>query len=182
MKIHRVKGDLDSVYRILSVETEEKSDCIDVASYLVQQAIEKSLKYLLHDVYGVDDTTRVFKIHNISRLLDQLNEFDHNFVENHVELQILAGTVTEWEARSRYEDLLRSSYTEVRNALGVAEKLYDEVRAIDATRNIDSNAVLAEQSWTGSRQEEGPSEDDIFRSVDSEMPFSQDGEDCGPRF
>jgi len=35
-KIHRVKGDLDSVYRILSVETEEKSDCIDVALYLVQ--------------------------------------------------------------------------------------------------------------------------------------------------
>ena len=70
MKIHRVKGDLDSVYRILSVETEEKSDCIDVASYLVQQAIEKSLKYLLHDVYGVDDTTRAFKIYNISRLLD----------------------------------------------------------------------------------------------------------------
>lgn len=35
MKIHRVKGDLDYAYRILSVETEEKSDCIDVASYLV---------------------------------------------------------------------------------------------------------------------------------------------------
>ena len=103
----------------------------------------------------MDDTTRVFKIHNISRLLDQLNEFDPNFVENHVELQIFAGTVTEWEARSRHEDLLRSSYTEVRNALSVAEKLYDEVRAIDATRNMVSNAVLAEQSWTGSRQEEG---------------------------
>ncbi|MBQ1420225.1 MAG: hypothetical protein IIZ02_02225, partial [Desulfovibrio sp.] len=43
----------------------------------------KKLKYFLYDVYGVDDTTRSFIIHNITTLFNELARFNSNFSEKH---------------------------------------------------------------------------------------------------
>lgn len=43
----------------------------DIAAYHVQQAIEKELKYLLHDIYGADDNSRSFRTHDLSDVFEK---------------------------------------------------------------------------------------------------------------
>jgi hypothetical protein len=68
MNTDNLNPDLLIAHYLLNVENKELSKYIDTAGYHVQQAIEKSIKYFLHNVHGIDDTTRTFKTHNLMNL------------------------------------------------------------------------------------------------------------------
>ncbi|MBR4747583.1 MAG: HEPN domain-containing protein [Desulfovibrio sp.] len=132
---------------MLDADYREKSKYVDVAAYYVQQAIEKSLKCFLHNIYGVDDTTRSFRIHNIATLFNELERFNSDFSEKYQDLRTVSVAVSNWEALSRYEEWRCSTRTEVLAALGIAERLYEDIRAIDAERNADRNEETTDVSW-----------------------------------
>ena len=114
MNIQRIKADISTARNNLSPEGNPTNDeyLYDVAAYHAQQAVEKILKYILHDQYGVDDTTKQFKTHNISTLLIMVNAHDADFITNHKKLVDLSDEITNWEAATRYgEDLVAAKET-----------------------------------------------------------------------
>lgn len=97
---------------------------IDVMGYHVQQAIEKSIKYFLSNIYHESENTRKFKVHNIADLIDYLNEFDQDFIQNYEELMEMAYEITSWEASSRYDEAIYADYSSVMKSIIIANNLY----------------------------------------------------------
>ena len=81
-------------------------DFIYLIAYHTQQAIEKSLKYVLHNLHGVDDSTQPFKTHNIMALINQVHK-NTNFVVPH-DVEVHADEIFSWEAGTRYD--IQTSY------------------------------------------------------------------------
>ena len=90
----------------------------DIAAYHAQQAIEKELKYILHDIYGADETERKFKTHGIPALIDQVE--DYNVIVPD-EVKAIAYDVTGWEASTRYPGGAASDREEINDAIKVYE-------------------------------------------------------------
>ena len=99
----------------------------NIAAYHAQQAIEKCLKYYLHDVYGVDDSTRRFRTHNISTLLLDLSAFDPLFIEKHPVTVSYADDLSMWEATSRYGDSLVATRHMIEEVLQDADIMYRDI-------------------------------------------------------
>ena len=88
MNIKRIEADIQTAKYNISDSNNPTNDefLYDIAAYHTQQAIEKTLKYYLHNVYGEDDTSKPFRTHNISTLLLKINKYDPEFTEKHQDL------------------------------------------------------------------------------------------------
>ncbi len=49
-------------------------------------------------MYNKPNTTRKFKTHNIADLIDYLDSFDKNFIDDYIDLVKMADEITTWEA------------------------------------------------------------------------------------
>ena len=60
MNLNRIKADILTAKNNLSPVGNPTNDeyLYDISAYHAQQAVEKILKYILHDIYGVDDTQK----------------------------------------------------------------------------------------------------------------------------
>lgn len=87
-----------------------------IAAYHVQQAIEKELKYILHDLYQVDDSTRSFKTYNISDLIGQVERLGIALPDELIEL---AYDIGDWEAATRYAGNVVADAKEIKNAIDI---------------------------------------------------------------
>ena len=90
-----IRGDLKSIYKLINPVLSDKA-IVDVAAYLTQQAIEKSLKYILSNVYGESEESKDFKIHSITKLIKKISVYDNNFKKNNKDLVINAIKLTSW--------------------------------------------------------------------------------------
>ena len=108
----------------------------DYAAYHLEQAYEKELKYVLHDLLGVDDTSREFKTHNIADLISQIEDAGYNMPE---EIKEISHDLTEWEASTRYNADITSDLVEIKSAISKYEILRNAVEDIET----DINAVAS---------------------------------------
>ena len=180
MNTDNLNPDLLIAHYLLNVENKELSKYIDTAGYHVQQAIEKSIKYFLHNVHGIDDTTRTFKTHNLMNLFRRLEEIDPEFAERYADLRAMSEAITSWEALSRYEEQRCSTRSEVQVALAIATRLYEDVRVADAERNADSNDKTTDVPWTALWPEKRGAEVGRRLSEDGGQLSIQDDDDSGP--
>ena len=129
MNINRIKTDITlaecGINPAINITNDEY--LYDASAYHIQQAIEKSLKYILHNIYGEDDTTKKFKTHNISSLIIMLNSYDSNFINNHPDIVSIADEITRWEASSRYGESIVSTRNDIIKAIKYAKNLYNEI-------------------------------------------------------
>ena len=101
----------------------------DIAAYHAQQAIEKELKYVLHDLCGADETQRKFKTHTIPALISQVEEYNVNIPDD---VKVIAFDLTEWEASTRYPGGAASNREEIADAIRAYEMLAKHIE-----ENID---------------------------------------------
>ncbi|MBR5050600.1 MAG: HEPN domain-containing protein [Desulfovibrio sp.] len=181
MNTNNINPDLLTAHYLLNIENKEYSKYVDTAGYHVQQAIEKSIKYFLHNIHGIDNTTRSFKTHNLMNLFIRLEEIDPAFAERYADLRAMCEAITSWEALSRYEESRCSTRTEVRAALGIATRLYEDVRMADAERYADSNEETNDVPWTELWSEGRSAEAGNHSSDDDSQLSMQDDDDFGPR-
>ena len=108
MNIKRIKADLETAKKLTDASGNPTNDeyLYDIAAYHTQQAVEKSLKYCRHNVYGEDDTAKRYRTHNISSLLLMISEYDVNFLRDNAEIVKMSDEITGWEASSRYGESL----------------------------------------------------------------------------
>lgn len=104
----------------------------DNAAYHLEQAYEKELKYVLHDLLGVDDTTREFKTHNIADLISQIEDAEYSIPEA---IKEISHDLTEWEASTRYNADISSDLMEIKIAISKFELLKNAVEEIETDIN-----------------------------------------------
>ncbi len=97
----------------------------DAAAYHVQQAIEKELKYILHELYEEDDTARSFRTHNLSDLIGQVEQLGVSLPE---ELIDVASDIGDWEAATRYAGSVVASAAEIREAIEIYDRFVTYVQ------------------------------------------------------
>ncbi len=136
MNILRIKADIQTAYNNIDplINTTNDGYLIDIAAFHTQQAIEKSLKYFLHNIYGVDEEDRNYKIHSISQLIAFISKFDDKFVDNHKDLLPLTLELNAWEAQTRYNFDVCSDIDKIKEYLKIADRLYHEVLEIENER------------------------------------------------
>ena len=132
MNINRIYADLFTAYNNLEIASDEY--IIDIAAYHTQQAIEKSLKYYLHNLYGVNEEDANYKIHNIANLIKQICRFDPKFAENNHDLIACANKLTIWEASTRYSHGIISNVKGIKKYLKIADRLYNNIKKIEEER------------------------------------------------
>ena len=98
---------------------------LDIAAYHVQQAIEKELKHVLHDVYDISDETREFKTHIIDDLIDMVESQTDYVVPDKV--KEIALTITNWESKSRYPNSIVSNLNEIIEAIDIYDLLKSDI-------------------------------------------------------
>lgn len=143
MNIHRIRADITTARNNLSHEGNPTNDeyLYDVAAYHAQQAVEKTLKYFLHNVYGVDDTSKQFKTHNISTLLIMINSHDANFISNHQKLADLSDEITSWEASTRYGENLVATKNTIIEVLDYCESIISNEIQSEVTKDNDQTSL-----------------------------------------
>lgn len=126
MNINRISADIRTAETLCSSIGNPTNDeyIYDLAAYHTQQAVEKCLKYYLHNIYGEDDTTRAFKTHNISTLILMLNKYGYQASN---ELISMSDELTGWEASSRYGESLISTRDSILKGIHLAKKLYQDI-------------------------------------------------------
>ena len=119
----------------------------DQAGYHIQQAVEKAIKHLIHDIGGVSDETKAFRTHNIDALILIAEEnTGFGFPEELIEI---SSDLTSWEAGSRYNSSVVSNRIEIENAIEVYEKLIkviDNYEARDQSTASQETPEAAEES------------------------------------
>lgn len=130
MNIERIEADIKTARNNISSQGNPTNDeyMYDISAYHTQQAVEKELKFILHNYYKVDDTQRSFRTHNISTLLIMVNQNDNTFIANHSDLVNISDKLTEWEASTRYGENLVAVKSEICNALDIADTLLKEIK------------------------------------------------------
>ena len=101
--LDRAMDDLDVAKLLLSPVDNPTNDAgkNDIAAYHLQQAIEKALKHVLHDIGGYDEMSKAFRTHNIASLID-LTEEETSFVVPQT-VKTISVLATLWEASARYQ-------------------------------------------------------------------------------
>jgi len=145
MNLKRVKADLDVAKNYASDLGNPKEDefYYDIAAYHTQQAVEKTLKYVLHDIYGEDDTTRSFKTHNISTLILKVQRYGVKISDDLIDL---SADITDWEANARYSSFNVATKNKILKAIALCESLLKDIELIKNT---------AKEKENGERDEEG---------------------------
>ncbi len=124
------------VFKSLSAEWDE--EYLDLACYHLQQAIEKLLKkYIELSGENYDYT------HNITELYLRCTKL--GLPENEG-LDLMGGTITGWEASSRYGDSFVATSAQIKKASSVYESLYVIVKG-------KSDEISAEQKNQESKTE-----------------------------
>lgn len=143
MNINRIKADIITAENNCNNIINTKNDLFlyDVAAYHTQQAIEKELKYILHNIYGEDDTTRRFKTHNISTLLIMIDKYDKNFISQHTAIVDCSDEITNWEASSRYGEENIASKDRILEIITEAKELLTEIVQYENSLNKDDNDI-----------------------------------------
>jgi len=96
----------------------------DLAAYHIQQGIEKAIKHLLHDHYGMDDMTRKFKTHDIVSLICFAEEYGFPINE---QLKSKASNISDWETNSRYGGNLLIEKQEMEEVILLFYELADKI-------------------------------------------------------
>ena len=120
----------------------------DIAAYHAQQAIEKELKHILHDVFGADETERKFKTHTIPALISQAEEYGVCVPDN---VKAIAYDITAWEAKTRYPGGAKSNRDDINEAIQIYEEFSGYVKD-----NIDN--IRTEGKTETGQEEEGKDE------------------------
>ena len=111
----------------------------DIAAYHAQQGIEKEIKYILHDIFGADETEKRFRVHSIPSLISYVEEYGVVIPD---EVKSIAYDVTEWEASSRYPGGAKTTRDEIQEAIGVFDELAqfvkEKVEAMDEIHSKDN--------------------------------------------
>lgn len=110
--IEKAQKDMDVVNTMQKVNDEMY---LDVCCYHAQQAIEKLLKCSI-ELKGVNYEFT----HSITKLYSQYVSAGWDEIEI---LELMAGTITDWEASSRYKE----SFVATVKQLNTAKGLYDEL-------------------------------------------------------
>lgn len=132
MNLNRIKADIQTAKNGISSAGNPTNDeyMYDISAYHAQQAVEKCLKYFLHEMYGADDTTKRFRTHNISSLLLMLDNYDKSFLDEHKELVEMSDEITSWEATTRYGEDIVATRATIEKALVLAEALVKEIELV----------------------------------------------------
>lgn len=109
--------------RMLHSVKETDESMINIVGYHVQQAVELELKHLL-EINGVAYP----KTHNIGQLMDALDESGvYTLLTSRTEIlnqvNMFAGTFTEWESKTRYIKNFRLGIRQLDMGLEIATKL-----------------------------------------------------------
>lgn len=102
---------------------------LDIAAYHAQQAIEKCLKHVLHDLCGVDDTAREFKTHQLIALIVLTEERTPYAVPQ--EIKDVAAVVSSWESRTRYGQSPAAAKAQIEDALRRYDSFREDVLAFE---------------------------------------------------
>ena len=126
----RAMGDIKVAKLLLSPSGNPSNDevLIDCAAYHTQQAVEKELKYILHDLLGVDDTTPAFKTHRIADIIVSIEEQGYQIPDS---IKEIAHDLTEWESSSRYNSDIVAEHNEISSAIGKYDELVDTANSIE---------------------------------------------------
>lgn len=128
--LERAKDDIYTAKLLLSPVGNPNNDegKFDIAAYHTQQAAEKGLKFLLHDLYGEDDEDKRFRTHDISFLI-RLAESKGSYIIPD-ELKIISVDLTMWEAQSRYSDSSIAKKNEIQDASEICERFLTSLESI----------------------------------------------------
>lgn len=127
MNISKTAPDIKVAESIINGENSDAYD-YDAAGYHIQQAIEKSLKYYLSNVYGENENENRFRTHNIGTLLARCYEHGMTSDDFPEGLSSLADEITLWESGSRYGEETVSDVDDLKTALSYAKELYENVK------------------------------------------------------
>lgn len=107
----------------------KRYECIELLAYHSQQAVEKLLKYVLHNLNGVDETESRFKTHNIASLVARV-ESETDFIVPD-DISDMANILTLWEASSRYDILMTYDQEKIDYYNQVIQNLLNSVQEYD---------------------------------------------------
>ena len=96
---------------------------LDVCCYHIQQAIEKLLKYAI-EMRGVNYP----HTHNIALLYTEYCKLGYEEVDN---LELFAGTLTEWESSSRYKESFYATIKQLNIASNIFSQLLNILQDIE---------------------------------------------------
>jgi len=150
MNINRVIADIEISKRCCRSENNPTNDeyFYDAAAYHIQQAIEKELKYILHNIYGMDDKLRSFRTHNISTLLLYLGRYNSDFVQNKCQSLIeMSDTLTSWEASCRYGEDIVSTRRDIEKAITIAEDTLSKIQDLEKSMTRDESLSIDEEEY-----------------------------------
>ena len=127
MKLERADADIRLAEKLCSSEWNPSNDemMYDMAAYHAQQGIEKLLKHILHDIYGMDETSRKFRTHKIYDLISMLEE-DYSYTVPD-ELTEMSIKITDWEAQSRYGDDIVARREDILRAVEIYQRIREHL-------------------------------------------------------
>lgn len=125
--LDRALGDIKSAELLISPAANPTGDeaLIDITGYHVQQAIEKELKHILHDIHGYPDDIRNFRTHDIDDLISIVEDQTDFVVPD--EIKEIAADLTAWEAGARYGSSVTVTLDEVAEALNCCKSLVNTI-------------------------------------------------------
>lgn len=129
--LEKARKDYDVVKTMNSVNDELY---LDICCYHIQQAIEKILKC------SIEMRGKRFSIgHNISKTYDEYCLAGWDKLRD---LELMAGTITDWEASSRYKESFYATLNQLQEAIQLYEIL--EKRLMDFIQSETTGSDLKE--------------------------------------
>ena len=143
LSLKNIKGDIGTAYICLSPLKNLFNDeaLYNNAAYHAEQATEKCIKYVLSNYYGIEETARRFKTHNIPDLLAFLRECAEESGRD-IPIDIpdlideLSVEIMEWEANSRYNDDMVILRKNIKMVLQADEKMYKQLQKMNTNPKI----------------------------------------------
>ena len=127
MNIDKTRVDLKLADMILKDKDSDPYE-IDGAAYHVQQAIEKSFKYYLSNIYGDKEDTKAFKTHSLGILYARCLEHGMKKGDFPEGLLDMLEDISTWEAGARYGEETVSEREDVERAYDMAKEMFDTIK------------------------------------------------------
>ena len=127
MYLDLAKADISVAKILLEPKNNPTNDemITDAAAYHVQQGIEKLLKYILHDLNGIDDSSKSFRTHSITSLISKVE--DETNVKVPDELKMVSELLTSWESESRYGGDISATEKQIKNCINIFEEFIENL-------------------------------------------------------